>query len=363
MVASVKVVGSSKASMAVGSRPDFKQRGAATYTRPLLSRNYGAGLLADELGNTSMNIAPVAPDLSLLVYNGGDTASTFSPTALQGASWDFAATTNPRTGTLHVEAANTSNNDIASFADGTNTYNFGDYSVFEAFFYLRSWPTQGTKEVFVQFYEDGASVSDEIGISGFINTANFTAYQLCQIPLSTFTLTSATFDEIRLRVVDTGPNSAPTFDVDDIKMIEPGGVGVIEYKFAPEPDETFELRKLEILAVAGSDKIKYDKFFSLPQLANGLLITWTVSGKVVQSLVATRDYDFATAAGADLKIIADAGDVRGIYRVIIELDPELVWLSGGTNDSITISVRDDLSALLEMNASVNGAYISNDFEE
>lgn len=363
MAGSVRVVGTSKASMAVGSRPDFRQRGAATYTRPLLARDYGAGLLADEFGNTSMNIAPVAPDLSVLVYNGGDTASTFSPTALQGASWDFAATSNPRTGTLHVEAASTSNNDLASFADGANTYNFGDYSVFEAFFYLNSWPTRGNKEVFVQFYDGGATVSDEVGISGYINTANFTAYQLCQIPLTAFTLTSGTFDEIRLRIVDTGPGSAPRFDVDDIKMIEPGGVGTIAYKFAPEPDQTFELRKLEILAVAGSDKIKYDKFFSLDQLANGLLVTWTVGGRVIQNLVATRDYDFATAAGADLNIVPDSGDVKGIYRVLIEVDPELIWLDGNTNDSITITVRDDLSSLLEMNASVNGAYISNDFEE
>jgi len=363
MTGSVKVVGSSKASMAVGSRPDFKQRGAATYTRPLLSRNYGAGPLADEFGNTSMNVTPVAPDLSLLIYNGGDTASTFTATALQGASWDFAATSNPRTGSLHVEAANTNNNDLASFEDGTNTYNFADYSVFEAFFYLNTWPTQGVKEVFVQFYDGGATVSDEVGISGYINTANFSAYQLCQIPLTAFTFTAATFDEIRLRIVDTGPGSAPTFDVDDIKMIEPGGVGTLEYTFAPEPDETFELRKLELLAVAGSDKVQYNKFFSLPQLANGLLITWTVGGRVVQSLVATRDYDFATSAGAELRIIPDVGNVKGIYRVIIEIDPELIWLQGRTNDKITITVRDDLSSLLEMNAGVSGAYISNDFEE
>jgi hypothetical protein len=310
-----------------------------------------------------MNVTPIAPDLSLLVYNGGDTASTFSPTALQGASWDFAATSNPRTGTLHVEAINTNNNDLASFADGTNTYNFGDYSVFEAFFFLKSWPTQGTKEVFVQFYDGGATVSDEVGISGYINTANFTAYQLCQIPLTAFTLTSGTFDEIRLRIVDTGPGSAPTFDADDIKMIEPGGVGIIEYTFAPEPDQTFELRFLEILAVAGSDKVQYDKFFSLNQLANGVLLTWNVGGKVVENIVATRDYDWATLAQAKLTIIPDVGNVKGIYRVIIEIDPELIWLDGKTNDKITIAIRDDLSSLLEMSASVSGAYITNDFEE
>lgn len=363
MAASVKITGSSKASVAVGSRPDFKQRGAVTYTRPLLSRRYGAGILADAQGNVGMNISPGIAIQSLLVYDGGDTVSTFTPTALQGASWDFVATANPRSGTFHVEAANTNNNDLASFADGTNTYNLNDYVLFEAFIKINSWPTQGNKEVFVQFYDNGTQVSNEIGISGYINTANTATYQLLQVPLSAFTFTASSFDEIRLRIVDTGPGQAPQFDLDDINMVEPGQTGTVEYTFAPEPDEVFELRKLEIIAVADSDKIKYDKFFSLNQLANGLLVTWTVNGQVAANLVATRDYDWALSAGARLEIIRTVGDVDGIYRVGIEIDPELIQLRGSTNDKITITVRDDLSTLREMNATVNGAYILNEFEE
>ena len=167
----------------------------------------------------------------------------------------------------------------------------------------------------------------------------------------------------RFRIVDTGPGSAPQFNIDDINMVEPGQTGTAEFTFAPEPDEIFELRKLEIIAVAGSDKIKYDKFFSLPQLANGLLVTWTVQDQVVESLLVRRDYDWALSAGARLEIIRTVGDVDGIYRVGIELDPDLVVLSGATNDKITITVRDDLSSLIEMNATVNGALLLDEFEE
>ena len=363
MVASVKITGQSKASLAIGTRPDFKERGAVTYTRPLLTRRYKASPLADEFGNVEMNITPGVAVQSLLVYNGGDTASTFTPSALQGASWDFVATTNPYAGSFHVEAASTNNNDLAAFADGTNTYNFGDYVLFEAFIKLNSWPTTGTKEVFIQFLNNGSTVSDEIGISGYIATTNLTSYQLLQVPLNAFTLTGAQFDEIRLRIVDTGPGSAPTFDIDNLNMVEPGQTGTVEYTFAPGPDETFELRKLEIIAVAGSDKIKYNKFFSLNQLANGLLVTWTVQNRVVESLLVRRDYDWALSAGARLEIIRTIGDVDGIYRVGIELDPDLVVLSGRTNDKITITVRDDLSNLIEMNATVNGALLLDEFEE
>lgn len=349
--------------MVVGTRPDFKELGAVTYTRPLLTRRYKADILAEGNGNVSMNIDPGVALGGTLVYNGGDTASTFTPSALQGASWDFAATINPRSGTLHVEAANTNNNDLAAFTDSTNTYNFGDYILFEAFISLNSWPTTGTKEVFVQFFNNGGTVSNEVGISGYINTTNLSTYQLLQVPINAFTLTGAQFDEIRLRIVDTGPGSAPTFDIDDITMVQPGGTGTAQFTYAPGPDEIFELRKLEIIAVAGSDKIKYNKFFSLNELTNGLLVTWTVQNQVVESLVVRRDYDWALSAGAKLEIVRTVGDVDGIYRVGIELDPDLVVLSGATNDKITITVRDDLSSLLEMNATVNGALITDDFEE
>ena len=350
--------------MVVGTRPDFRELGAVTYTRPLLTRRYSADILADADGNVGMNITPGVAVQSLLIYNGGDTASLFSPTALQGASWDFAATNNPRSGTLHVEASSTNNNDLASFSTGgAFSFPLGNYVLFEAFIKLNSWPTTGTKEVFVQFYNGGATVSNEVGISGYINTANLSSYQLLQVPLSAFTFTGSDFDEIRLRIVDTGPGSAPTFDLDDINMVEPGQTGTVEYTYAPGPDEIFELRKLEIIAVAGSDKIKYNKFFSLNELANGLLVTWTVQNQVVESLVVRRDYDWALSAGAKLEIIRTIGDVDGIYRVGIELDPDLVILSGATNDKITITVRDDLSSLLEMNATVNGALITDDFEE
>lgn len=363
MVASVKITGSSKASVVVGTRPDFKELGAVTYTRPLLTRRYRAGVLAEADGNTSMNILPNVAQTALSIYDGGDTATTFSPSTLQGASWDFVSTNNPRTGTFHVEATNTNNNDIASFEDAASSYSFSLYQNFEAFFNLNSWPTQGTKEVFVQFYNGGTVASNEVGISSYINTSNLTSYQLCQIPLTAFTITAAEFDEIRLRIVDTGPGAAPTFDVDDIAMIEVGNSGTAEFSFAPGPDEIFELRKLEIIAVAGSDKIKYNKFFSLNELSNGVLITWTSQGQVVESLVIRRDYDWALSAGASLDIISTLGDIDGIYRVGLELDPDLVVLSGKTNDKITISVRDDLSSLLEMNATVNGATIIDEFKE
>jgi hypothetical protein len=183
------------------------------------------------------------------------------------------------------------------------------------------------------------------------------------VPLSAFTFTGASFDEIRLRIVDTGLGSAPTFDIDDINMIQPGQTGTASFTFAPGPDEIFELRRLEIIAVAGSDKIQYDKFFSLDQLTNGLLVTWTVQERIVQSLLVRRDYDWALSAGARLEIIEDVGNVKGIYRVGLLLDPDLVLLSGKTNDKITITVRDDLSSLIEMNATVNGALLSDEFEE
>lgn len=350
--------------MVVGTRPDFKELGAVTYTRPLLTRRYKAAVLAEGDGNVAMNIAPNPAFQDLTIYDGGDTATLFSPSALQGASWDFVATTNPRSGTFHVEAANTNNNDLASFSTGgAFSFSFSTFQNFEAFFKLNTWPSQGTKEVFVSFYNGGATVSNEVGISGYINTANLTSYQLCQIPISAFTLTAAEFDEIRLRIVDNGPGQAPTFDVDDISMIEVGNSGTAEFVFAPGPDEVFELRKLEVIAVAGSDKIKYNKFFSLNELANGLLVTWTVQNQVVESLVIRKDYDWALSAGAKLDIVRTVGDVDGIYRVGIELDPDLVVLNGATNDKITITVRDDLSSLLEMNATVNGALILDEFEE
>ena len=363
MVASVKITGQSKASVVVGTRPDFKERGAVTYTRPLLTRRYKAGILAEADGNVQMNIAPGLAVQSLLIYNGGDTASTFTATALQGASWDFVSTNNPNNGSAHVEASSTNNNDLASFEDSTNTYQFGTYVAFECFIKLNTWPTTGTKEVFVQFFNNGTSVSNEVGVSAYISTANLTSYQLCQIPLAAFTLTGADFDEIRLRIVDTGPGSAPTFDVDDINMVEPGQTGTAEFSYAPGPEEVFELRKLEIIAVAGSDKIKYNKFFSLSELANGLLISWTVNDVVQESLLVRRDYDWALSAGAQLEIIRTVGDVDGIYRARLELDPDLVVLRGATNDKITVTVRDDLSNLIEMNATINGALIFDEFEE
>ena len=362
MAASFRQIGLSKSSVAVGSRPEFGKTGAVNYTLPLLSRTYGQAALADEFGNIDMNVAPGLALQSLLIYDGGDVASTFTPTALQGASWDFVATTNPNQGTFHVEAASTNNNDLASFADGANTYNLGSYQLFECFIKLNSWPSQGTKEVFVSFFNDGASVSDEIGISSYISTTNLATYQLCQVPMSAFTFSGASFDEIRLRIVDNGPGSAPTFDIDDINMVEPGQSGTVEYTFQPLPTELFEIRKLEIVAVAGSDKVKYDKFFSLTQLTNGLQISWERGGLVEQNLVITRDWEWATSA-ASLEIIPDVSDVRGIYRASLDLGPDLVQLKGTTNDRVVIRVRDDLSSLLEMSATVQGAYITLDFEE
>ena len=356
-----RITGNDKRHAAVGSRTG-SPNGVVVYDRPLFSRAPVRAFLTDESGSPDMNFNNTAIADATRIYDGGD-STLFTANALSGGGrWDTTSTAQAYVGSQSLSGASARNNDTMSLSSGTD-YASNQFTAFDMYIYLTQWPTSGSiKEIELELWSNGVQASSTLLIRNYIDITNFNSWQLCTIPFADFSISTTTWDEVRIRFRDTGQGQAPRAYFDEIAMQGLSATGTVDFRFAPAADEQIEVRKLVFAAANDSNKIKWDELFGAAQLTNGLLITTRSGGEVVDSQVVRDNFRLVQLANSDIKVSVDTVEGTAIYRSASEFEPEAIILDGRTSDEIRVTVRDNLSSLLALTASIEGYRLFTDFE-
>lgn len=356
-----RITGDDKRHASVGAR-ELTPNGVVTYNRPLVSRTPVRAFLTDETGNPELTQGNTAIGDATRIYDGGDSA-LFTATALSGAGrWDTTSTTQAYAGSSSLSGASARNNDVMSLSSGTD-YQSNQFSAFDMYIYLTQWPTTGSvKEIELEIWSNGTLASDTIKVGAYVDKTLFNAWQLCTIPFADFNVSTTTWDEIRIRFRDTGQGQAPRAFFDEIVMQGLAATGTIDFVYSPAGQDRVEIQKLRLAAANDSTKVKFDELFGIPQLTNGLLVTLRSGGKVVDSQVIRDNFRLVQLANTTLEANTETVSGTAIYRSDSVFDAESLILDGRTNDEIRITVRDDLSNITTLTASVEAYELFTDFE-
>lgn len=321
--------------------------GLVVYSHNLETGTPLLNFFADEEGSVDQNINASGAGTLTGVHNGGDTA-LFTASAVSG-TWDFASTTQANTGTQSIQLG-TKNNDIASFTNASDL-TVTDYSDLRGFIYITSWPNSGSKNVQFQLYLNGAPVGSAVNLSAYIDTSIQDEWQLFDIPMSDFNITSAQFDAVWVTMVDNGAGSAPSGFLDDISFVGAGTGGQTTFRVKPPIDQVWVVNRIKWTAVSNSSALKYNEWFGIPELTNGYTFSFKSRGKTTSTFTARNFFEIAQYPNVTLDIISGTSS---LFEVYFDIPDEQQVLIGALEQEIDLVVRDDLSSMIEFRASLQG---------
>jgi len=327
------------------TRLDKHPRGLVAYTHPLDVYTQKLQLFVDEDGNPNQNVTPTVPSSSVLVHDGTDTVG-FTASALVGSSWDFASTAQANSGTKSIDATSNRNGDVASFTSTTKTVS--DYDSFDGYVYITSWPSSGSKNFSFQLFLGGVAVGSPVLLSTYVDTSVQDTWQLFTIQMGDFLAPlGSTFDEIRLTTIDAGQGAAPALYFDDMELVIVGESRSVFYTVAPPPGETWVVHRIKWTAVTNSVNLKYDEFFGITALVNGYSLAYESQGSIVNQYFASNFFDMVRFPNVNVTV---TGSTHGMFELVMDVNNGDVTLDGDKSQKLVISVRDELSAMLEFQA-------------
>lgn len=302
---------------------------------------------SDETGNVDQNINASGAGTLTGIYDGGDT-SLFTATAEIG-TWNLTSTDQANTGTQSVQLG-TKNGDTAAFTNASQL-TVTDYSGLRGYIYITSWPNSGNKNVRVQLFNQGASIGDSVNLSVYVDTTVQDSWQLFDIPITDFGVTTPLFDAVYITMVDSGAGSAPSGYLDDVALVSAGTGGQREFTLRPPVDQTWVVTRMKWTAVATSSALKYNEWFGIPELTNGYSVSFRTKGRSQLNFSARNFFEMAQYPNVTLSIISGT---NSIFEVYFDIPAEQQVLIGSLEQEIVLSVRDDLSSMLEFRATMQG---------
>jgi hypothetical protein len=334
--------------LVVYTKPRYRTEGVV---RAFFNPNIGINMNVD--GSSS-------PALIENVHNGGDNAY-WTGSAITG-TWDFASTTQAKTGAQSIDGTGTINNDQARLDKGS-TLSLSSYTVLTGWIYVGSWPTQGTKEVRLQF-EDAAqaTVGVTVNMSDYIDTALINSWQRFIIPLTDFNAAGATIQSVIVTTIDLGGQPAPDYYLDDIQITD--ATAGTEFVLEPEAGEKLYITNIKVLLedvynealTVGGHPVALDSFMGVPALSNGITFAHIRDNDVVFNFLFTNLRDaFRSPNIGDIQSGNDGTNTWLSYNFKIDNRGGLL-LDSKLNDKLVITIRDDLSGLTNF-TNVATAYI------
>ena len=322
--------------------------GLVVYTHPYEIGTPLIEFFQDVDGSPDQNINASGSGTLENVHDGGDNVY-WTASALVG-SWDFASTAQANTGTRSIDATSTRNGDVASFTKGSDLV-VTDYSTLRGFIYITSWPSSGSKNFEFTVFLNGTSLGSTLQLSSYIDTNSLDSWQLFEIPVTDFGITAADFDEIRLDVVDAGRGSAPRAYFDDLAFVSAGTGGSVQYNIAPPVGQEWVINRIKWVAVSNSSSIKYNEFFGIPELSNGYTFSFRSGGRVVSTFSAKNFFEMAQYPNVTLDIVSGTASLFDLY---FDIPGEQQTLIGDLGQEVVMTVRDDLSSMIEFRATAQG---------
>lgn len=250
-----------------------------------------------------------------------------------------------------VDATASIDGEGASFTAPTEI-DFGDFSTLTMSTYIDDWSTQGgAKEINLSFRNNGVLVGNAVKLSAFIRIGDFNVWQSVIVAKTEFGIDTETVDEFRVEVEDVGAGDPPSIFLDLIQIEETGTP--IVFGITPPPGFQFVVWMVGSISlgpangVTSIDNFPSDRFFSIPQLANGLVTRITIDGVPFDGGVIRKNIDLGEVPNLDYtqvstNIAQDSVWIKHKFDVL-----RGAVLKSSTGDKIEQIVNDDLTAFDE----------------
>lgn len=331
-------------------------------TRPLKTFENKILFFTSSTGSADLHINGSTGDSAgvneiLYAEDAGVAGGEWDTSAISG-NWTFNSAAQAFTGTVSIDATATAANSTAQLDNGAEPIlDLSDFATLDGAIYIVSMGGGSDAQLFGWNTGTAAIVGNAINISTYVDTGITNIWQTFSIPLGDMGLSAASVDA--LRIVTVGPPS-PDYYLDAIEFggIASDSVGPTEFKIEPETGTWLHVHSLQIsvadtydstLANATMPSIPYDGFLGVGTLVNGILYRRMTGSEISFSVRIAQLLDFMQLPNTELT--GFGGDdttswftARITFAVPLLLKPPL--------DNLSLVVRDDLSGLLSMRASV-----------
>lgn len=319
--------------------------GVISYTTPLLSGRPLIKFFTDSSGSSDQNINSGSVGTSEGIYNGTDDV-LWTATILSGSGFAPASTIQANSGAKSFYINFGVHGDTVSFTKGSNLA-IASYTSLRGYIYITDWRNNNSKGIMFTFFDDSASVSDTINLEDYIDQTSQDNWQFFEIPLADFNLTSSDVDELQFSLRDVGGGPVPKGFLDDIELAGTASGGATDFTAQPDKGEVWDVTSIRITSAATKTTLDYDDFLGNSSLTNGYLLT------LFQDSIASN-YNFLDTVGFLQQPNTNIYFENGLYAVDFKFEKGSLLLDSKKGDYVNIRVRDDLSSVLNLKASIFG---------
>lgn len=340
----------------VRSHHEGTHRGLVVLTDPLIEFSPKNNAFLNDVYGSALNQNISFSGTPEIIHNGG-TSTEWTGSAIQGA-WNFADS-----GKVSLTGAN--NNDEAEFTEETpTTIDLSGYTTLTGKINLTTY-SGANNTLSIAFDNAGTPVGNSVLIDDYIDAGIIGTEQTFVIPKADMGLTTQLVDGFRITLNRTG-GAKPTMTFDDIQFEETGDSAV--FTSSTPINTTYHIHALRfsfvdnisgIVTVAGATEnathagLSYNQILGVSKLTNGIILQLTQKGERVFSENLKQLGDFLSAGANVVDTMSDGTNT--CVTIDLPFNKDIVLTGNGSDNSITITINDNLSGLLTFTATAIGA--------
>lgn len=323
----------------------------AVATRDLKVFNNKSLMFINETYGSNMNQNATFGGTPILVYDeNAGTPTEWSTSALSG-TWTFNSATQHYNGSVSIAqiTTNPGNNNVTMVLSKGSNQDLTGYTAITLWIYLTA---AGTGAINFGGYAAGILVGNLVNIKTYINTGNLNMWQKATISLTVLNLTNKIVDSFRVTKV----TRETAFYLDYIRIQETGGP--IPYSIQPTIGTWLYIKKIRWAFVDAYSSalvnnsmplIPYNSFLGVSKLANGISAARKSNGEIQYTAIFQQMLDLMTSATAN--IVNYGSDGTNTWVILESELATPIILKSEYQDSLTYSVNDDMTGLLEFKMS------------
>ena len=337
--------------------------GIVSYTEPLYEYNPALKFFINPENGINLAVDAGAVGTPVNVHNGNDNPYWTGTQITGGGEVNFSSTNRFFDGAQSIYVNRGDQDEVWQFDRGSDL-DLSTYGSVTMYINVDNNWAVGDSIVFYGYDTGtGATVGAEVSLGDYFNPQSFDVWQKLSIPLSDMALENETIDSFRMRV-DTISGQRPRWYIDVIRIEESGSF--LEYKVEPAEGKLILFNKFRFIisdAYTGTvtdgtmPGISYNTLLGLPSLSGGIVITRQKEGVIDFSVSIRNIADFFIGNGNITTAISDGTNTSLVIELVYD---EYFILNPLTNDELKITISDDLSGLLQLNANVSGKEIEID---
>jgi len=313
--------------------------GLAVYTRERLEKSFVPIPLFSPFFGIALNQNGEFSGTPEPVHNGIDNVY-WTGTEPVGTKVTFSSADRAFAGSFSVKIDNPNAGDIWQFDKGSNL-TIANYTALTLKVNIDQDWDSGDSVSFYGYDTGGAvQVGNKVLLQNYIDITSFDVWQPVTIPFTDMGL-SGTIDAFRMEQ-EAKSGKAARWYLDNFQVEETGNP--INYRYEPNGDTIFHVTRAQAFVVVdGVSEAAlqaYDKFYSLPQLTNGVGAMIQVGGNII---VNTAENDLRDQIQQPQVVVQTGGDGTNSWMKVFH-DLEFA-LDGRKRDFIEYRVQDDLTGL------------------